>query len=226
VHPTPTQAIGTSTRSALPWTQSASRFKAHLSHFIKLFLRDALPVFLPLRELEDLSKGIDAFIEQSLDDDPHMKMTTGFGARLLNRGHLLLLFDGLDEVSDPKEREKVARWLERAARARPTCTLVVTCRFAGYDDAAVCRVAATATGRGPGSLGETAQGLAGPGAARGGCGARRPCDVITPASTRGSAGPGASSCTGSDTACADHRTRRWGAGADPGGHVSHGLAGL
>ncbi len=64
-----------------------------------------------------------------------MKMSTGFGARLLNRGHLLLLFDGLDEVSDPKVREKVARWLERAARARPTCTLVVTCRFAGYDDA-------------------------------------------------------------------------------------------
>ncbi|MDQ3773227.1 MAG: hypothetical protein M3461_02030 [Pseudomonadota bacterium] len=43
-----------------------------------------------------------------------MKMSTGFGARLLNRGHLLLLFDGLDEVSDPKKREKVARWLERA----------------------------------------------------------------------------------------------------------------
>ena len=93
-----------------------------------------LPVFLTLRDLEDLSKGIDAFIERSLDDDPHMKMSTGFGARLLNRGHLLLLFDGLDEVSDPKAREKVARWLERAARARPTCTLVVTCRFAGYDE--------------------------------------------------------------------------------------------
>lgn len=93
-----------------------------------------LPVFLSLRELEDLSRGIDAFIEQTLDD-PHLTMSTGFGARLLNRGHLLLLFDGLDEVSDPKEREKIARWLERAARAQPTCTLVVTCRFAGYDDA-------------------------------------------------------------------------------------------
>ncbi|MGH6801890.1 MAG: DUF4062 domain-containing protein, partial [Methyloceanibacter sp.] len=93
-----------------------------------------LPVFLPLRELDDLSKGIDAFIEQTLDD-PHLQMTAGFGARLLNRGHLLLLFDGLDEVSDPKERAKVARWLERAAQARPNCTLVVTCRFAGYDNA-------------------------------------------------------------------------------------------
>jgi len=91
-----------------------------------------VPVFLPLRELEDLSKGIDTFIEQTLDD-PHLQMTAGFGARLLNRGHLLLLFDGLDEVSNPKERAKVARWLEQAAHARPTCTFVVTCRFAGYD---------------------------------------------------------------------------------------------
>ncbi|MDQ3583978.1 MAG: hypothetical protein M3495_21365, partial [Pseudomonadota bacterium] len=49
VHPTPTQAIGTSTRSALPWTQSASRFKAHLSHFIKLFLRDAFEKYQAVR---------------------------------------------------------------------------------------------------------------------------------------------------------------------------------
>ncbi|MGQ0443888.1 MAG: formylglycine-generating enzyme family protein [Beijerinckiaceae bacterium] len=60
-------------------------------------------------------------------------MPEGFGARLLDRGRLLLLFDGLDEVSDPKERTKVARWIEEAAQARPTCTAVVTCRFAGYD---------------------------------------------------------------------------------------------
>lgn len=91
-----------------------------------------MPVFLPLRELRDLSQGIDGFIEQTLDS-PHLKMPQGFGARLLERGHLLLLFDGLDEVSDPKERTKVARWIEEAAQARPTCTAVVTCRFAGYD---------------------------------------------------------------------------------------------
>ena len=63
-------------------------------------------------------------------------MSEGFGARLLARGHLLLLFDGLDEVSDPKDRAKVARWIEQAAQARPSCTAVVTCRFAGYDTAA------------------------------------------------------------------------------------------
>jgi formylglycine-generating enzyme required for sulfatase activity len=96
---------------------------------------ESLPVFLPLRDLRDLSKGIHGFIEQTLDN-PHLRMPEGFGARLLARGRLLLLFDGLDEVSDPKDRARVARWIEQAAQARPSCTAVVTCRFAGYDKAA------------------------------------------------------------------------------------------
>ena len=42
VRPTLMSVIGTSTRSALSRLQSASRFNAHPSNFIKLFLRDAL----------------------------------------------------------------------------------------------------------------------------------------------------------------------------------------
>jgi formylglycine-generating enzyme required for sulfatase activity len=94
---------------------------------------EVLPAFLPLRDLEDLAQGVDAFIEKTLAD-PHLALPEGFGRRLLERGHLLLLFDGLDEVSDPAARAKVSRWLERAARARPNCTVVVTCRFAGYGE--------------------------------------------------------------------------------------------
>ena len=94
---------------------------------------NTVPVFLPLRELDDLTHGIDTFIEKTLAS-PHLKMALGFGGRLLERGHLLLLFDGLDEVSDPKQRAKVARWIEKAVQLRPTCTAVVTCRFAGYDE--------------------------------------------------------------------------------------------
>ena len=93
---------------------------------------DTLPVFLPLRELADLQQGIEAFIEKSLDS-PHLHMPQGFGKRLLDRGRLLLLFDGLDEVSDSTQRAKVARWIEGAVQARTDCFAVVTCRFAGYD---------------------------------------------------------------------------------------------
>ena len=94
---------------------------------------ETLPVFLPLRELDDLNQGIEAFIQKTLDS-PHLAMAEGFGGRLLERGHLLLLFDGLDEVSDPGERARVAHWIKDAAKARPNCTAVVTCRFAGYDE--------------------------------------------------------------------------------------------
>jgi len=92
-----------------------------------------LPVFLPLRDLDDIQQGIAAFIEQSLDS-PHLNMAAGFGKRLLQRGHLLLLFDGLDEVAEATHRAKVAHWIEQAVEAWPTCRAVVTCRFAGYDE--------------------------------------------------------------------------------------------
>ncbi len=97
-----------------------------------LGLREALlPVFLPLRELRDVAKGLDAFIESQLDDR-HLQMPAGFGARLLQRGRLLLLFDGLDEVASREDRAEVSRWIESAMQTLSTCVPVVTCRFAGY----------------------------------------------------------------------------------------------
>jgi len=92
---------------------------------------DLVPVYLPLRELRNLSQGLDAFIEQQVDS-PHLGMAEGFGKRLLERGKLLLLLDGLDEVSDVAHRAQVAAWIEQAVRTRPDCIPVVTCRFAGY----------------------------------------------------------------------------------------------
>ena len=92
---------------------------------------DMLPVFLPLRNLQDLEKGLDAFIEGELDS-PHLQTPPGFGQSMLRRGKLLYLLDGLDEVADLGQREQVARWIVAAQQADPTCRFVVTCRFAGY----------------------------------------------------------------------------------------------
>lgn len=93
-----------------------------------------IPVFLPLRDLEDLNAGADAFIARTLDNR-NLGMPQGFGKALLERGRLLLLFDGLDEVADPERRARVSDWIEDVARHRPTCIPVVTCRFAGYAEA-------------------------------------------------------------------------------------------
>ena len=89
-----------------------------------------VPVFLPLRQLEAPETTIDRFIEGQIDTQ--LGLAPGFGKRLLARGGLLLLFDGLDEVADPTRRAAVTRWIERVLNAHPDCVPVVTCRFAGY----------------------------------------------------------------------------------------------
>lgn len=90
-----------------------------------------LPVFLPLRDLKQLDKGLDAFIQDQLAG-PHLNSSSGFGERLLDRGNLLFLLDGLDEVADLSQREQVAGWIGDALKSFPDCRFVVTCRFAGY----------------------------------------------------------------------------------------------
>ena len=94
---------------------------------------EMVPVLLPLRGLEDPDKEtVDSFIERHLN--AQIGLSSDFGRRLLERGTLLLLFDGLDEVANPERREKVARWVERVLSAHPSCSPVVTCRFAGYGE--------------------------------------------------------------------------------------------
>ena len=72
-----------------------------------------IPVFLPLRELQNLEAGLDAFIQEELDK-PYLDTPEGFGKDLLKRGNLLFLFDGLDEISDTTQRVKVSRWINDA----------------------------------------------------------------------------------------------------------------
>lgn len=90
-----------------------------------------LPIFLPLRELQDLEHGLDCFIQQQLAK-PHLGAPKDFGARLLERGNLLFLLDGLDEVAEPSRRREVAQWIEQAAGVSADCRFAVTCRYAGY----------------------------------------------------------------------------------------------
>ena len=89
---------------------------------------DMLPVFLALRELKDLKRGLDTFIQNQLNS-PHLKTPQGFGERLLRRGNLLLLLDGLDEVAKEQQREQVAGWIRDALQLHPSCRFVITCRF-------------------------------------------------------------------------------------------------
>ncbi len=51
---------------------------------------DMLPVFLPLRELKDLTAGLSDFIQSQLNQR-HLKTPDGFGERMLKRGNLLYM---------------------------------------------------------------------------------------------------------------------------------------
>ncbi len=92
-----------------------------------------VPVFLPLQELETDHTDLESFVQDQLTVK-HLKTPSDFGERMLKRGRLLFLFDGLDEVVDLKRRQKVAGWIIEALRAYHDCRFVVTCRFAGYSD--------------------------------------------------------------------------------------------
>ena len=94
-----------------------------------------VPVFLPLRNLRDLGSGLDVFIQDELAD-PQLGTADGFGERLLERGNLLFLLDGLDEVADEAQRAEVSEWINAGVLAHGTCRFAVTCRYAGYTQGA------------------------------------------------------------------------------------------
>ncbi|MCA9709192.1 MAG: TIR domain-containing protein, partial [Myxococcales bacterium] len=91
---------------------------------------ETLPVFLALRNLRG-ETNLEAFMQRELAD-PLGRTPDDLARRLLDRGGLVFLFDGLDEVADQRERDQVARWIEDLHRGAFDCHFVVSSRFAGY----------------------------------------------------------------------------------------------
>ncbi|MEM6706531.1 MAG: NACHT domain-containing protein [Acidobacteriota bacterium] len=101
---------------------------------------EMLPVFLPLRYHRDVGAGLEAFLQDQLEgkrEEGGHGMPEGFAQRLLVRGNLLLLFDGLDEAANRDERKLVSRQshsLRRSVRAAkswsPVAMPAMTTRFA------------------------------------------------------------------------------------------------
>jgi formylglycine-generating enzyme required for sulfatase activity len=100
-----------------------------------------VPVMLRFRNLsraaldspESLT-GLRLFLEQetrcpgapSGQDQPGEALWNG------QAGGLVWILDGLDEVVDPADRQRVAGWLRSAVKERPNDWFFVTCRFQGY----------------------------------------------------------------------------------------------
>ncbi len=100
-----------------------------------------LPLFFRCRELRQLARGsfselLDALSQRELVRH-HEMIFRAYLDRALLAGRVLLLVDGLDEISDPGDRAAFVCTLRTALQAYPGVAIVVTSREAGFRHVAV-----------------------------------------------------------------------------------------
>ncbi len=95
-----------------------------------------LPLFFRCRELRGLARGSFAELLDALSQrEPVRQHATIFRAhvdRELLAGRVLLLVDGLDEISDPGDRAAFVCTIRMALQAYPGIAAVITSREAGF----------------------------------------------------------------------------------------------
>jgi hypothetical protein len=98
--------------------------------------RDWLPVFFRCRELRNLARGSFAELLNALAErEPVRQHAATFRAyldRALLAGRILLLVDGLDEISDAGDRAAFVCTIRTALQAYPSVAIVITSREAGF----------------------------------------------------------------------------------------------
>jgi len=102
----------------------------------KLPQRNWLPLFFRCRELRSLARGSFAELLEVLSQrEPvrqHAAVFRAYVDRALLAGRVLLLVDGLDEISDSGDRAAFVCTLRTALQAYPGIAIVVTSREAGF----------------------------------------------------------------------------------------------
>jgi hypothetical protein len=98
--------------------------------------RDWLPLFFRCRELRALARGsffelLDA-LSQREPVRQHALVFRAYVDRMLLAGKVLLLIDGLDEISDTGDRAAFVCTIRAALQAYPGIAMVVTSREAGF----------------------------------------------------------------------------------------------
>jgi energy-coupling factor transporter ATP-binding protein EcfA2 len=100
-------------------------------------LRGYLPVLIELRTYTGLRRKNER--ETFLEFIDHLARMEGLGldrealdTHLRQDGRALVIFDGLDEIFDPEERDRVSRQIAGFATRYPQARLLVTSRIIGY----------------------------------------------------------------------------------------------
>ncbi len=97
---------------------------------------DWFPLFFRCRELRELARSSFQELVQAVSNrDPMRVHAAAFRAyvdRALTEGRVLLLVDGLDEISDPGDRAAFVCTMRSALQAYPSTAIVLTSREAGF----------------------------------------------------------------------------------------------
>ena len=99
------------------------------------------PLLVVLREYSVKKKQEGVSIVQFMESEVTSKYQLPQGAPsgafeyLLNNGHLLVIFDGLDELLDPSHRREISADIESFCNLFPSVPILVTSRIVGYEQA-------------------------------------------------------------------------------------------
>ncbi|ADP80729.1 HEAT repeat domain-containing protein [Pseudofrankia inefficax] len=95
-----------------------------------------LPLVVDLRDYADQREECPSFLDYwdrlAAADEGLGLRRAGLEAFLRDDGRALVLFDGLDELFDPRSREAVARQIAGFAARHPNSRVIVTSRIVGY----------------------------------------------------------------------------------------------
>ncbi len=107
-------------------------------------LRAYIPMLLFLREhataIVEKSLSLPDLAQQHFSDQtryPELKPPPQWFLRQLRKGECLVLLDGLDEVVEASQRQKIAKWVDQQIRNYPRCHFILTARPQGYQSASL-----------------------------------------------------------------------------------------
>ncbi len=100
---------------------------------VLLYLRDVYPTILqnPALPLADL---VTTWAQKLQTTDP-LKPPTGWFAKKLSQNRCLIMLDGLDEVPDEGDRQRISQWVDRQMYEYPDTPFILTSRPLGYEKA-------------------------------------------------------------------------------------------
>src|SRR6266511_3025792 len=102
-----------------------------------------VPLLVVLRDYAKRKRedrcSIYRFVEDEIKTNLHIKVPNGALDFLIDSGLALFIFDGLDELIDPMDRQKVTADVEVFCNLHPTVPILVTSRRVGYEEAPLDR---------------------------------------------------------------------------------------